>query len=403
MPASSRIIIPVFLISLIVICIFGCYPTLKKEASRPEDALTPVRYFYPTFHDDMDLDSLKTVIKRNLVYLNRIDPKTTFHYGPHQFTCRQVRESQEFFLKLIIENHDWKHLNRKIRKQFRVYRAAGRAGNNTVLFTGYFEPVFDASLTPDDVFKYPLYGKPDDLVKIDLSLFAKRFKDERIIARIDGEKVLPYYTRHQIEVGKVLDGKGLEIAWLRDRMDAVFLHIQGSGKLRLNDGKTIGVGYQAANGRPYRSIGRYMLNNGFLTRDGLSMQSIRKYLFEHPEVSDEVLGYNPSYIFFHMLEGEPLGNINVPLVPGRSLALDARLFPKGALAFVSSQKPDVDEEGRITGWKKFSRFVLNQDTGGAIKGAGRADLFWGGGPYAAVAAGHMKHEGELYILIKKTD
>ena len=133
------------------------------------------------------------------------------------------------------------------------------------------------------------------------------------------------------------------------------------------------------------------------------MQSIRKYLSEHPEVSDEVLGYNPSYIFFHMLKDEPLGNINVPLVPGRSLALDARLFPKGALAFVSSQKPDVDEEGRITGWKKFSRFVLNQDTGGAIKGAGRADLFWGGGPYAAVAAGHMKHEGELYILIKKTD
>ena len=133
------------------------------------------------------------------------------------------------------------------------------------------------------------------------------------------------------------------------------------------------------------------------------MQAIRRYLSEHPEVSNEVLNCNPSYVFFRMLESEPLGNINVPLVPGRSLALDARLFPKGALAFVSCQKPTVDDEYRITEWNKFSRFVLNQDTGGAIKGAGRADLFWGSGPYAEAAAGHMKHEGDLYLLIGKED
>jgi membrane-bound lytic murein transglycosylase A len=402
MPVYARIV-SVFLALVFVISLSGCYPTLKKEASRPEEALIPVRFCPPTFQDDMDFESLKIALERNLVYLNRIDQQTIYQYGPHKFTCKQVRESQEAFLKLISENHDWKQLNRKIRKQFKIYRAAGRAGNNKVLFTGYFEPVLEASLAPDDTFKYPLYGKPDDLVRIDLSLFDKRFKDDRITARIDGNKVIPYFTRSQIEVEKVLDGKGLEVAWLKDPLDTVFLHIQGSGKLKLRDGKTIRVGYQASNGRPYRSIGRYMLDKGFLTKEEMSMQAIREYLSEHPEVINDVLSCNPSYVFFRILESEPLGNINVPLVPGRSLALDARVFPKGALAFVSCQKPTVDDEYRITDWKKFSRFVLNQDTGGAIKGAGRADLFWGSGPFAEAAAGHMKHEGDLYLLIGKED
>ncbi len=380
----------------------GCYPALKKEAAHSEDALIPVSFFYPEFHDDMDLKSLETAIKRNFVYLNKIDPETVFQYGPHKIMCKQVRESQEAFLRLITENRDWKQLNRMIKKQFRVYRAAGRTGNTKVLFTGYFEPVFEASLTPNQTFKYPLYKMPHDLVKIDLSRFNKRFKNEIIIARIDGKRVMPYYTRHQIDIENVLANRGLEIAWLRHPLDAIFLHIQGSGKLILPDGGTIRVGYKASNGRPYRSIGKYMLEKGLIPKEGLSMQSIREYLSDHPEVRDEILSCNPSYIFFHILEGEPLGNINVPLVPGRSLALDARLFPKGALAFVSCQKPIVNDEGKINGWNKFSRFVLNQDTGGAIKGAGRADLYWGTGPYAETAAGHMKHEGELYMLIKKT-
>ncbi len=392
-----------FISLLIFLCLSGCQPTLKQEAASPEESLIPIRFFYPTFQDDMDFDSLKMTIKRNFVYLNKINDEKIFQYGPHKFTCKQVRESQEYFLKLISENHDWKQLNKKIKKHFQIYRAAGRKGNNRVLFTGYYEPLYDGSLAPDDTFKYPLYGMPDNLVKIDLSLFSTRFKGERIIARIEGSRVLPYYNRQQIEVEKLLKGKGLEIAWMKDPLDTVFLHIQGSGKLKLNDGKTIRVGYMAANGRPYQSIGKYMLDKNLLTRAEMSMQSIRKYLNEHPEKRDEVLSANPSYVFFRILETEPLGNINVPLVPGRSLALDSRLFPKGALAFVSCRKPTVDDKGRITEWNDFSRFVLNQDTGGAIKGAGRADLFWGAGPYAEVAAGHMKHEGDLYILIKKDD
>ncbi len=382
------------------ICILGCYPALEKKAQRPEDTLIPIRFFYPTFRDDMDPESLILALKRNTEYLNRLDPNKLFYYGPHKFTCQQIKESQEAFIKLITKNLDHNQLNKKIRKNFQVYRAAGRVGNNKVLFTGYFEPIFDGSLVPDDTFKYPLYKKPDDLVKIDLSLFSNKFKGQKIIARIEEKRVLPYYSRYQIEVENMLKGRNLEIAWLKDPVDVAFLHIQGSGRLRLPDSKTISVGYQASNGRPYRSIGRYMFDKGFLTLEQISMQSIRKYLSENPHVTRDVLDHNQSYIFFRILEDGPLGSMNIPVTPGRSLALDTSLFPQGALAFISCEKPIVNDQGKITGWKKFSRFVLNQDTGGAIKGAGRADLFWGSGPYAELAAGHMKHDGELYVLIK---
>ncbi|MFC1824347.1 MltA domain-containing protein, partial [Thermodesulfobacteriota bacterium] len=139
----------------------------------------------------------------------------------------------------------------------------------------------------------------------------------------------------------------------------------------------------------------------FLTREEMSMQSIRAYLSRHPEIMASILNHNPSYVFFRLLDDGPYGSLSVPLTPGRSLALNSRLFPKGALCFISTQKPVVDSRGLVKGWQRFSRFVINQDTGGAIKGAGRADIFWGSGPYAELAAGHLKHDGDLYLLVKK--
>ena len=392
------------LISILILCataLSGCYPALKQEAQRPEEALRPVRFFCPTFHDDLEPESLILAINRNLKYLDRLEPGYIFHYGPHNFTCQQVRESQVFFLNLIEKNLNPDQLNKAVKKYFQVYRATGRTGNNKVLFTGYFEPIFAASLTSDETYRYPLYEKPDDLLKIDLSRFNKKFEGQSIIARIEEKDVVPYYSREQIEMEGALKGQSLEIAWLRDPVDVAFLHIQGSGRLILPSGENISVGYKASNGRPYRSIGRYILDMGYMEKEDMSMQGIRQYLSEHPEVIDDTLNQNPSYIFFQILENGPLGNINIPVTPERSLALDVRLFPKGALAFISCQKPIVNDQEGITGWRKFSRFVLNQDTGGAIKGAGRADLFWGSGPYAEIAAGHLKHDGELYILIKK--
>jgi len=388
---------------LIATCLLSCYPALKKEAQRPEEALRPVRFFYPTFQDDTDMESLALAIRRNLEYLARFDPDRTFHYGPHTFTCDQVRDSQRFFLELIEKHLKPEQLDAAIRKHFRVYRAAGGSGNKKVLFTGYFEPAYPGSLTADETYKYPIYTKPDDIIRIDLSRFNEKFEGESILARIQDEKVLPYYSREQIDEEKALAGRDLELAWMKDPLDVTFLHIQGSGRLTLPSGESVSVGYHASNGRPYRSIGKYILDKGYMERDQMSMQGIRRHLTKHPEILSEVLNHNPSYVFFRILESGPLGNINVPLTPGRSIALDSRLFPKGALAFVSCRKPVVNTAGEITDWRQFSRFVLNQDTGSAIKGAGRADFYWGSGPFAEVAAGHMKHEGDLYILVKKPE
>jgi membrane-bound lytic murein transglycosylase A len=381
----------------------GCYPTLKQEAKKPDEALRKIRFFHPTFKDDLDFSSLAQAIERNLEYLNRLDPDKPFYYGPHKYTTKQVQESQEVFLDLITAYPDSKELYRNLRKHFLVYKATGRVGTKDVLFTGYFEPIYEGNIVPDEEYAFPLYRKPDDLIKIDLSLFRDEFKGKSITAKIEGKSVLPYYSREQIETEKALEGRHLEVAWLKDPLDVTFLHIQGSGRLNLPDGTTISVGYDAANGRPYRSIGRYMLDEELLTREEMSMQSIRRYLFEHPEILEEVLNHNPSYVFFDIREKGPLGNISVVLTPGRSIALDSRLFPKGALGFISCKKPVIDSEGKITDWIDFSRFVVNQDTGGAIKGAGRVDLFWGSGDYAQLAAGNMKHEGDLYILIKKPE
>jgi membrane-bound lytic murein transglycosylase A len=379
----------------------GCALALKKEAQQPEEALRQVRLFLPEFSDDMDRDSLILAVRRNLEALDRFGPDTVFHYGPHDFTCRQVRESQEVFLDLLSRGLDADQLYREVKKTFRVYRATGRVGDRKVLFTGYYEPIYEGSLVRDETFKYPLYRPPGDLIKIDLSPFGDKFKEEGIVARIEGKKLLPYYSRFQIDAERVLEGKGLEVAWLKNPLDVAFLHIQGSGRLRLPDGKDVLVNYQASNGRPYRSIGRYMIEKGFLTREAMSMQAIRKYLTENPHVRDEVLNHNPSYVFFRRVENGPLGSIGILLTPGRSIALDSKIFPKGALGFISCKKPLVNEKGDITGWSSFSRFVVNQDSGGAIKGAGRADIFWGNGSYAEVTSGHLQHEGDLYILIKK--
>lgn len=391
----------ILVVLLTVASTFGCYRSLRKEAQRPEEGLREVQLFAPKFHDDMNTDSLMLAVRRNLEYLGRLAPETVFRYGSHEFTCQQVRESQEAFLNLISKGLDEGQLSREIRKTFRVYRATGQVGNRRVLFTGYYEPVYEGSLSPDETFRYPLYRPPDDLIKIDLSLFREKFKGERIIARIEDKKVLPYYSRYQIEAERVLKGKGLEIAWLKDPLDVAFLHIQGSGRLRLPNEKEFLVHFQVSNGQPYRSIGRYMIERGFLLREEMSMQAIKKYLTENPEVRDEVLNHNPSYVFFEKVENGPLGSLGVLLTPGRSVALDSTIFPKGALGFISCQKPLVNDQGDIIGWTPFSRFVLNQDSGGAIKGAGRADVFWGNGPYAELTAGHLQHDGDLYLLIKK--
>ncbi len=394
----------VLFFALVVYIVYShiLFPTLTREARSPEEALRPVRLFRPEIRDDHTMSSLERAIENNLDYLSRLDADHVFQYGERAVPCSHVRTTQEEFLALVRKRPSSNALARAIRKDYDLYRASGRKGNRRVLFTGYFEPVYEGSLIPDHNYRHPLYRRPPDLLRIDLSPFGRGLEGKRITARIEGQKLLPYHSRRDIEEGGALQGKGLELAWLQDPVDVAFLHIQGSGRIRLPDGDALSVGYAASNGRPYRSIGGYLIERSLVSREDMSMQAIRRFLNTHPDRIEEVLNHNPSYVFFSPKPNGPFGNINVQLTPERSIALDDDLFPKGALCLISAQKPVV-QKGKIQDWTDMDRFVVNQDTGGAIRGAGRADIFWGRGPYAETAAGHMKHEGDLYVLLKKQD
>jgi membrane-bound lytic murein transglycosylase A len=286
-------------------------------------------------------------------------------------------------------------------REFLWLRAAGSDVFGTVLFTGYYEPLLEGSLERTGPYQYPIYGRPPDLLEIDLGAFKESLRGKRIIGRLVGHRVVPYFSRAQIDGQGALNGRGLELLWLRDPVDLFFLHIQGSGQILLPNGRRIHVNYAGTNGRPYRSIGRILIDQGAIPREQMSMQAIKAYLKAHPEEMEEILFANPSYVFFRIVKEGPLGSLGVPVTPGRTIATDPRLFPRGGLAFIRARKPVTDGEGRILRWDRFSRFVLNQDSGGAIRGAGRVDLFCGSGPEAELTAGHLQHQGRLYFLLWK--
>jgi membrane-bound lytic murein transglycosylase A len=268
-----------------------------------------------------------------------------------------------------------------------------------VLYTGYYEPVIEASLTRDATYASPIHAAPQDLIEVPLEPFSDRFKGEKVFGRIEGKRLVPYFSRSEIVGGK-LAGKGLELAWAKDPVALFFLQIQGSGTLLLPDGTERRIGYAGANGRPYRSIGARLIEQGFITREAMSMQALRAWLAANPAQRDALLDYNESYVFFRYLDTAPVGSLGRPVTPGRSIATDSRLFPHGALAFIETEQPVGTVETGIT-WKPLTRFMLNQDTGGAIRGPGRVDIFWGRGPNAELSAGLMKQKGRLFFLVPR--
>ena len=356
---------------------------------------------WPAFTDDMDYDGLEHSLVKSLSYLEKIPPDRLFVFGKDRYTTEHMIRSTGYFLDIVQSRPTTTELNKLIRSNYLVYRSVGRDGQGEVLYTGYYEPNLRGSLSQSEKYPFPIYARPQDLISIDLSLFKKKYAGEKIIARYADQKVLPYYNRSEIDTDGVLVGNAEVLAWVDDRVDVFFLQIQGSGKIYLDNGDVLNVHYQTSNGRPYRSIGQLLIDKAKITVDEMSMQKIREYLNDHPDEMDEVFNYNPSYVFFQIEPDGPLGNINVKLTPGRSIALDYRIFPKSALCFIKAEKPVVDGAGSIQRWQRFARFAMNQDTGGAIRGPGRADIYWGNGPYAEIAAGHLKHRGELYFLILK--
>lgn len=267
------------------------------------------------------------------------------------------------------------------------------------LFTGYYVPVIEGRRVPDERFDVPLRGRPDSLVSVNLGAFEPALKGQHIYGRVQTDGIVtrlqPYFTREDI-AGGVLDAQNLELVWLEDPVDAFFMHIQGSGLIRLGDGSVIRLGFAGKNGLPYTSIGRVLVDRGEMTLDQASMQSIRAWVAANPDQADDVLNQNKSYVFFaEQAETGAVGAQGVVLTAGRSLAIDRRYLPLGVPLWVEIEGAGGDRETAI------HRLMVAQDTGGAIKGVIRGDFFWGEGDEAGAVAGRMKNRGIYYVLLPK--
>lgn len=272
---------------------------------------------------------------------------------------------------------------------------AGNNGAEEGLFTGYYEALLRGSRRQHGPFQTPLLRRPDDLVMVDLGEFREALKGERIAGRVVDGRLRPYEDRAKIEAG-ALKGRNLELLWVDDPVEAFFLQIQGSGRVVLEDGTELRVGYDGQNGHPYVAIGRELVARGAMAKDEVTMQSIRAWLEANPASAAEVMNRNPSYVFFRLLDGEgPVGAQGVPLTPGRSLAVDRSFVAYGTPLWLDAEDP-LDPARRL------QRLLVAQDTGGAIRGPVRGDVFWGHGAEAELRAGRMKSPGRYWLLLPRT-
>ena len=278
---------------------------------------------------------------------------------------------------------------------FLPYRVANPDGSVQGLVTGYYEPLLRGSRTKEGPYRYPLYAVPEDLLIVDLAEINPELKHLRLRGRLQGRRVVPYYARADIEHGlPALAGK--ELLWVDDAVELFFLQIQGSGRIQLPSGELVRVGYADQNGRPYRSVGRYLVEQGELKLEQASMQGIKAWGVANPAKLEALLNQNPSYVFFHELqhaEGGPPGALGVALTPERSIAVDPRYIPLGAPVFLATTRPNSTAP--------LQRLVLAQDTGGAIRGAVRADFFWGFGEGAGAQAGRMRQSARMWVLLPR--
>ena len=278
---------------------------------------------------------------------------------------------------------------------FTPYQVLNPDGTEFGMITGYYEPLLKGSRVKTQRFRFPLYAVPDDLLTIDLATAYPQLKDMRLRGRVQGKRVIPYYNRAEIEA-LPSSLKGKELFWVENAVELFFLQIQGSGRIDLPDGTQARVGYAEQNGHPYVSIGKKLVEMGELKLEQASMQGIKEWAERTPEKLNALLELNPSYVFFREMPDSPLGPLGalgVPLTDGYSMAIDARAVPLGSPVFLATTYPNDSAP--------LNRLMLAQDTGGAIKGAVRADFFWGFGEAAGALAGRMKQQGRLWVLFPK--
>lgn len=285
-------------------------------------------------------------------------------------------------------------IRRYFEANFKPYSVVAADGNANGLITGYYEPLLKGSRTRSRIFQSPVYGVPDDLLTIELGDLYPELKHLRLRGRLQGGKVVPYYTRAEI-VGQEAKYASKTLLWVDDPVELFFLQVQGSGRVKLPDGSLVRVAYADQNGHPYQSIGRLLVERGELKLEEASMQGIQAWGRANPTRLQELLNANPSYVFFRESAGNgsdgPAGALGVPLTAERSIAIDPRFVPLGAPVFLGTTRP--------LSTQPLQRLVFAQDTGGAIKGAVRADFFWGFGPKAGEQAGRMRQSGRLWVLL----
>jgi len=275
-------------------------------------------------------------------------------------------------------------------------------GEHKGLFTGYFEALLKGSFEASEQYRYPLYALPKDLVSVDLGAFRPEFKGDRIAGKVRDNRLIPYEDRAAIENGAINDRSDI-LMWVDSPVDAFFLHIQGSGRVQLADGSFQGVGYAGQNGHVYRAIGRDLIEMGEVKREDMSMQAIRRWLGDNADSAADLMNRNRSYIFFRLLENGdgPFGSAGVALTAERSLAVDLRHLPLHAPMWLSASRPPLDRENVAEDGDQidFNRLMVAQDTGGAIRGEIRGDVFWGFGERASEIAGRMANQGQYWLLL----
>ncbi|MDP6711256.1 MAG: MltA domain-containing protein [Nitrospinaceae bacterium] len=381
--------------------------TLSSEAESPEPLSTetptslPEKSFsFPEiFTDDLDQASLKKAILNQLQTMEFTDPSKTERMGNLMVTRGWLQETLTSFLNLIKENLPLEEFSRRLKKEFVIHRV-GKGKHKQVLFTGYYAPTMEASRVKTKLYRYPIYKLPESSPHLKLVGNDTNYNIRG--SSNPGAREWRNYTRRQIDGEGVLAGQGLEIAWLKNDVDRFFLHIQGSGQLMFRDGMTMGAHYAGVNNYKFGGLGKRMVADGVIELAQGSMQGIKKYFTEHPEDIEKYLFQNKRYIFFKLAEsGSPRGSGGSELVGGRSIATDKKIYPAGGLAFVQLRKPVLDKNNKIVRWEKFSRFMIDQDTGNAIRGTGRADFYFGIGDRAGAKAGHFHERGDVFYIVKR--
>jgi membrane-bound lytic murein transglycosylase A len=369
------------------------FEPVQKDYARPlepgELALEKVSpENYPDFSRGyFQQAGLERAIDYSLEYLSKPSSRRYYPYGV--ISHGHVRASLEAFKELLRDVRSPEELDRRIRNEFDVYRSKGWDRKGTVFYTGYYTPIFEGRKERTGAFQYPLYGMPPDLEKdADGNILGRRTSDGRLV---------PYYSRREIEQGNLLAGH--EIAWLKDPFEVYVVTVQGSAKLRLADGSLYELGYTANNGHEYVSVAQQMVADGVLQPDRISLQNMIRYFKRNPDRVDYYTWQNPRYVFFREEEGGPYGSIGVPVTAYRTIATDKAVFPRAALAFTDTRITRVLQDQLVE--VPFQSFILDQDTGGAIRAAGRADIYVGVGDRAEAVAGRVGAEGQLYYLFLK--